>query len=245
MRNVLNHRSLSSPVRLLGNIFSLALSTALCASVTAQSGERTLVRVEEDWVALIAEPDSATASPQILNVISPTQSTSGVFGMVQVNHRGDPEFQGGGLQVQGWVGSSLSRSVQANKTAILSHRADNLRYTVTMEQAVNGIKFGLCNGRSRTWGYFANTAISVTVPSNSANLDGYTPEFSTANSNVNLGKHRVDALYITAIRLTYSDGETVTDDTDRVVHCYQLSVQDVPFSAYESNPDEYNVYITE
>ena len=245
MSNVLNHRSLSSPVRLLGNIFSLALSAALCASGTAQSGERTLVRVEEDWVALIAEPDSATSSPQILNVISPTQSTSGVFGMVQVNHRGDPEFQGGGLQVQGWVGSSLSSSVQAGKTAILSRQADNLRYTVTMEQAANGIKFGLCNGLSRTWGHFADTAITVTVPAGSVNLDGYTPEFSTANSNVNLGKHRVDALYITAIRLVYSDGQTVTDNTDRVVHIYKLSVEDVPLGAYEANPDDYNVYITE
>ena len=245
MKNVDILRSPLSPVRLLVNIFSLTLVASLCSSVQAQSGGRTLVRVEEDWVALIAEPDSATSSPQILNVISPTQSTSGVFGMVQVNHRGDPEFQGGGLQVQGWVGSSLSGSVQAGKTAILSRQADNLRYTVTMEQAANGIKFGLCNGRSRTWGRFADTEISVTVPADSVGLDGYTPEFSTANSDVNLGKHRVDVLYITAIRLMYGDGQTVTDNTDRVVHSYQLSVQDVPLGAYEANPDDYNVYITE
>jgi Flp pilus assembly protein TadG len=56
----------------------------------------------KDWLALIAETYAATSSPQIMNFISPLPSTSGVFGLVQVNHRGSPQFQGGGLQVQGW-----------------------------------------------------------------------------------------------------------------------------------------------
>lgn len=214
-------------------------------TVSAQSPGATLVRVEEDWVALIAEPDAATSSPQIMNFISPIQSTSGVFGLVQVNHRGDPEFKGGGLQVQGWVGSWLSGTAEATKYAILYRSSDNVRYTVAMEKVGSSIRFELLNGRSRTWGRFAQTPVSVTVAVDNPTLEYYSPEFSVANTNVNLGAHRVDILYLTATRFKYSDGTTVTDDTDRVIHRYQLSVQDVALDTYEQNIDDYNVDITE
>lgn len=239
----------------LSNLFcSTRISTAtLCfglslfagGTVCGQSPSATLVRVEEDWVALVAEPDTGISSPQIMNFISPIQSTSGVFGLVQVNHRGDPEFRSGGLQVQGWVGSWLSGSAQADKNAVLHRSGDNLRYTVAMERVDSGIRFELLNGRSRTWGRFARTPVSVTVAVDDPTLEYYSPEFSVANTNVNVGAHRVDVLYLTATRLRYSDGTILTDNTDRVIHRYQLSVQDVPLDVYEQNIDDYNTDITE
>ena len=223
----------------------LVLFLTLTDSADAQSTGRTIVRVEEDWVALIAEPDAEISSPQIMNFISPIQATSGIFGLVQVNHRGAPEFQAGGLQVQGWVGSSMSGSADANKTSKLDRSSDNLRYTVAMEKVNNGITFQLLNGRSRKWGRFAQTPVSVTVEVNEPSLEEYAPEFSVANTNVNVGAHRVNLLYLTATRFKYSDGATVTDNTDRVIHRYQLTVEDVSLVEYEQNPDDYNVEITE
>ena len=214
-------------------------------SAFAQSAGSTIVRVEEDWVALIGEPDAATSSPQIMNFISPIQSTSGIFGLVQVNHRGAPDFHGGGLQVQGWIGEWMSGSSDASKTQILSRSSDNLRYTVAMETVTQCIKFQLLNGRSRTWGRFAQTPVSVIVNVDEPSLDEYSPAFSVANTNVNLGAHRVELLYITATRMKFSDGQTVTDNTDRVVHRYQLNVEDIPLSAYEQDPDDYSTEITE
>lgn len=223
----------------------LSLFLTFTDAATAQTPGLTLVRVEEDWVALIGEPDTATSSPQIMNFISPIQSTEGVFGLVQVNHRGSPEFQDGGLQVQGWVGSSMSGSADASKSSKLYRNADNLRYTVAMEKVSNGIKFQLLNGSSRTWGRFAWTPVSVVVAVNEPSLEDYSPEFSVANTNVNLGAHRVELLYLTATRFKYSDDSTVTDNTDRVIHRYQLNVDDVPLTEYELNPDDYNIEITE
>jgi hypothetical protein len=217
----------------------------LADSASAQSTGRTLVRVEEDWVALIGEPDAATSSPQIMNFISPIQSTEGIFGLVQVNHRGAPDFQDGGLQVQGWVGLWLSGSSDATRYAKLNRNADNLRYTVAMEKVSNGIKFQLLNGRSRTWGRFAQTPVSVVVTVNEPSLEDYSPEFSVANTNVNLGAHRVEILYMTATRFRYSDDSTVTDNTDRVIHRYQLNVEDVSLTEYELNSEDYNIEITE
>lgn len=245
MNRLLPALNWSCCVRMVTLVQSISFGMLSAPSLFAQSTTATLVRVEEDWVALIAEPDAGTSSPQILNFISPLQSTSGVFGLVQVNHRGAPQFQGGGLQVQGWVGSWLSGATQDTKTAILYRNSDRLRYTVAMQVVSNGIRFELLNGRSRTWGRFAQTPVAVTVSVNNPTLEHYSPDFSVANSVVNLGAHRVDLLYLTTSRRIYSDGEVITDGTDRANHRYQLRVEDVSLTAYEQNPDEYNVDITE
>lgn len=235
---------INSSKQRMGFTLSLMLILSFSNSAAAQSSGTTLERVEEDWVALLAEPESATTSPQIMNFISPIQSTSGIFGLVQVNHRGAPDFSAGGLQVQGWVGSSLSSSVNATRTEVLSQNSDAVGYTVAMQKVSEGIRIELLNGRSRTWGRFATTPVSVTIPVNEPSLEDYSPDFSVANTTVNLGAHRIDLLYLTTTRHTYSDGVTVTDTTDRVIHRYQISVQDVSLTAYEANPEDYNIGIT-
>lgn len=215
------------------------------SGVTAEDGERRLIRVEEDWVALIAEPDPSTSSPQILNVISPTQSASEVFGLIQVNHRDQPTFNEGGLQVQVRRGSGLIGTAQSSRTATLSRSNDSLKYTVAMQLTETGIRFELLNGTSRTWGRFAQSPVTVTVTEDSPTLEHYTPEFSTENTCVNLGAHRVELLYMNTTRRTFDNGDVVTDTTDRVLHRYQLKVEDVLRAAYEENPDEYTMDITE
>lgn len=223
--------------------FLFSLSPGISAS--GQTSEKTLVRVEEDWVALISGPDTATSSPQILNFISPLQTTDGIFGLVQVNHRGTPDFNSGGLQVQGWIGNTLVGYGEDSRTSTLNRSSDNLRYTVAMEKTATGIRFQLLNGRSRTWGRFATTPVPVHVTVDEPSLKEYSPDFSVANTNVNLGAHRVDLLYMNAVRFQYSDGQTVTDATDRVIHRYQLNVGDVSLTDYEANPEDYNIDITE
>lgn len=228
---------------------SIALALAVVAGLSGSAGAgdpaTTLVRVEEDWVALVDEPDTAISSPQICCVISPTQDLEGAFGQIQINHRGYPSFQEGGIQVQGLFGESVSGTNNASRTARLYRTSDNLRFTVGMSQVTDGVQFEVKDVRSRTWGSFASSGIKVTVPTTETSLDAYSPEFSLENSMVNLGAHRIDILYITTIRKTFADGHTETDYTDRVSHRYQLEVDDVPVELYEANPDEYNTDITE
>jgi len=245
MRRFLSALNVNSRKQQVACTLFLTLLLTLADPAAAQSTGSTIVRVEEDWVAMIGEPDTAISSPQIINFISPIQSTEGIFGLVQVNHRGAPEFQAGGLQVQAWVSSWMSGSADAQKFAKLSRNTDNLRYTVAMEKVSNGIRFELLNGRSRTWGRFAQTPVSVVVTVDEPSLEEYSPEFSVANTNVNVGAHRVDLLYLTATRFKYSDDTIVTDNTDRVIHRYQLNVEDIPVAEYEANPDDYSVEITE
>ena len=237
--------SMRQPIRMIKLSIPLMLSISLADVALGQAPGSTLVRVEEDWVALISGPDTSTSSPQIMNFISPLKTADGIFGLVQVNHRGAPDFRSGGVQVQGWIGTSLVGYGEDTRSATLNRSSDNLRYTVAMEKTASGIKFQLLNGRSRTWGRFATTPVSVTVTVAEPSLNDYSPEFSVANTNVNLGAHRVDLLYMNTSRFTYSDGQTVTDTTDRVIHRYQLSVGDVSLTEYEANPEDYNIDITE
>lgn len=226
-------------------VLGLVVFLSAADSVFSQSPGSTVVRVEEDWVALISGPESSTSSPQIMNFISPIQSTEGVFGLVQLNHRGAPDFRNGGLQIQGWTGESLVGYMEDTRDAVLNRSSDNLRYTVAMEKTATGIKFQVLNGRSRTWGRFAQTPLTVTMTVNEPSLENYSPEFSVANTNVNHGAHRVELLYLDTSRRQYSDGVIITDTTDRVIHRYQTRVEDVPIAAYEVNPEDYNVGITE
>ena len=229
-------------------IFAMTTVITQCTFISQSFGQAenaTLVRVEEDWIALVGEPDSATSSPQILNVISPTSNLDGIFGMIQLNHRSEPSFQEGGQQVQGWVGTTCAGAASGTKTAILYRTSDSIRYTVAMAQVPQGIRFELLNGRSRTWGRFCSTPITLIVPATDNSIASYSADNSVSNTTVALGAHRLSALYITTTRKTYSDGTVITDGTDRFVHRYQLSVDDVPPETYEANPEEYEVDITE
>jgi hypothetical protein len=232
-------------VRCLSAIARCAMLICLLSQTASAQSSPTLVRVEEDWILLVDEPDSALASPQILNVISPKQNLDGIFGMVQLNHRSDPNFYAGGQQVQTWVGPSLMGYASGTKTAVLNRTADRITYTVSMEQVSTGIRFQLKNGRSRTWGRFAWTPVSVTVPTTEKDLSAYTPEFSTTNTTVVLGAHRITSFYIDTTRKVHSDGSIVTDTTDRFTHRYQLSIEDVAIEEYQANPEDYEVDIAE
>lgn len=226
----------------------LIAAVVQCVSMSecpGQSESATLVRVEEDWIAMVGEPDAATSSPQILNVIAPSDNQEGIFGMIQLNHRSEPIFLEGGQQVQGWVGATPAGAASGTKTAILHRTFDNIRYTVAMEKVPQGIRFELLNGRSRTWGRFCTIPVTLTVPTSSNSIDNYNTDNSVASTTVALGAHRLTALYITATRMTYSDGTVITDGTDRFVHRYQMSVDDVPPEMYEQNPEDYEVDITE
>lgn len=245
----LSHMMLSSAGRIsLITVRVLTVSVGLSLTTTmiiAEEPERQLIRVEEDWVALVAQPDPSTSSPQILNVISPTQSTSGIFGLIQVNHRDQPTFYEGGLQVQARRDSEFIAAAQARRTSVLSRSNDSLRYTVGMQLTETGIRFELLNGSSRTWGKFAETPVSVSVAASGLTLEDYSPEFSAENSCVNLGAHRIELLYLNTTRRIFDDGEVVTDTSNRVLHRYQLKVEDVSLSAYEQNPEDYTMDITD
>ncbi|MCA9065411.1 MAG: hypothetical protein KDA96_20225 [Planctomycetaceae bacterium] len=225
------------------SVFAVAASSEVLPAQEAPAP--TVVRVEEDWVALIRNPDQGTSAPQIANVISPNRSTSGAFGILELNHNSFPRFREGGLQIQAWNGPNASGALASEKSARLHLQNDRVEYTVGMETTESGYRFGLLKGRSRSWGQVCSSPVWVSLEADNPTLTGYSPEFSVANTNVNVGAHRVEILYLRQTRYVYSDGSTVTDDTMRVLHRFQELVQDVSIEDYDQNPSFYNIEITE
>ncbi len=167
------------------------------------------------------------------------------FGMVELNHASFANFQEGGLQVQSWLGETMTGVAYSTETRKLSHDYDRLQYTVAMEREGSLLKFELPDGRSQTWGRFARHGISTSVTVANPSLDNYSPDYSVANTNVNVGAHRVDVLYLRETRYLYSDDSVVTDNTMRVIHRYAQLVQFVSIEEYDSNTEYYNIDITE
>jgi len=205
----------------------------------------TINRVEEDWVAYIRNPDSSVGAPQIANVISPIPSTTGAFGMVELNHRSQPAFQGGGYQVQSWIGEHNNAVVFSEETNLLIRDYDKLEYTVGIQLSGEKLEFFLKNGRSRTWGRFASNGIHADVPADGVTLAGYDPQFSVDNTTINVGSHRVELLYQRETRYFLSDGSQLTDATPRVIHRFKELIQYVSLQDYEQNESYYNIEITE
>ncbi|MEO2015769.1 MAG: hypothetical protein ABGZ53_15515 [Fuerstiella sp.] len=229
-------------------LFCLALLTfsigSIAAAVDLPAGT-TNTRVEEDWVAYIRNPDDSVGAPQIANVISPIPSTSGAFGMVELNHRSQPTFQDGGYQVQSWIGEYNNSVVFSEETNLLIRDYDKLEYTVGIELSGDNLEFFLKDGKSRTWGRFARDGIHADTPADGVTLADYDPQFSVDNTTINVGSHRVELLYQRETRYYSSDGLELTDSTPRVIHRFSDLIQYVSLEDYEQNEAYYNIEITE
>lgn len=225
---------------------------SICGDALAQEEATTepafdptaIVRVEEDWIAYIRNPDQTVGAPQIVNVISANQSTDGVFGMVELNHQSKPQFRSGGFQVQTWIGETNHAMVFSEEVGALRNSYDKMTYTVGLSLSSDEFQVSISNGRSRTWGKFARTPLVATAPRGSLTMADYSPQFSVDNTTVNVGAHRVELIYQQRVRYYSADGLVHTDETPRVIHRYQEVVQYVSLEDYEQNLSEFNIDIT-
>jgi hypothetical protein len=185
---------------------------------SAQSGNQ-VVRVEEDWEVVVGTPDSTTSGPQITCAISPLGNLGGKHCLFMVNHRTHPSFSAGGTQLQVWNGESLFATDKHPNTALLSTAGETVKWTMKMSLVGGQLIFDVDDGVSTTWDNFgANGLLWEAVESDLANLNGYSPAVSVANSGVNFASNRVQSLVLKKVRLVLSTGEVLEDNTARVVH---------------------------
>ena len=126
----------------------------------------------------------------------------------------------------------------------------NIRYldgiqVCDLETNGTQLRFTLKNGRSRSWGKFAETGLSAVAPAIGSDLRNYRPEFSAARTTVNVGAHRAELVYLKETRFYSSEGLIREDLTPRVLHRYLDLVQFVSLDEYIANAESYNIEITE
>ncbi len=193
-------------------IFSSCLATvAACItlglSTTKSAAAEPWVKVEEDWVLRLNEPDSETNSPQLTVYLTPNSNEPLSYFQVQLNHAADRDFLGGGFRV-----AAISNDVSVDQ-ALSSTRAaftkdgDEIRWTSVMVVTDTEILFAIKNGTSQAWGDFGGPDYLVRMNADQTNdFSQYAPQFSINNLDIGLGRNRVQSLKLQRVRAFREDG---------------------------------------
>ena len=127
---MIRHRTTPSKVWIL---IVLVFCSWQCASLPQQSHSYangptpSVMRVEEDWELIVANPDANSTAPQVTTTLSPTGSSQTLLGAFDLNHRSRPDFQPGGLQVQIWNGDYPVTSQASACECVMSSNGDTVR----------------------------------------------------------------------------------------------------------------------
>jgi len=195
----------------------VAIPVVLCSvlEVRAQSTEP-VVRVEEDWVMVLNQPANNVVSPHFFTVMSPDPYLESNYAQVAWNHREQPNYSSGGLQLHSCSGEKIVRyrSVGVQE---LSTTAETVTWTQVLETDGMAVRFAIVNGQSTTWGTFGKD-MTIDMDGSLSSLDSYNPEVSRANSVVTFGANRVDVMKIVEVRKYGASGLLTVDTTERVVH---------------------------
>lgn len=175
----------------------------------AESHEKSppIVRIEEDWELALGAPDTGAESPQIRCVISPTRDLRSLHAVLTLNHRTEPIYESGGMQLQVWDGENPQASKSAGTTALLSHEGEVVRWTQVMRISDDKLVFEVVDGRSKSWGRFGFPGrLKLTAPTVRTDLSKYHPRVSWKYSEVEFGENRVKDFVLREVRAYGPDG---------------------------------------
>ena len=174
-----------------------------------------VVRVEEDWILIVNQPDQNVAAPQLSSQMA-QDGTGSIFCNLHLNSRDFPKYGAGGLQVQIWSGRSNVASKTWDTSAVMNTPNEVVTWTQYLDVNKGPMTFGISAASSETWGDFSGQQIGV--PTNVVSLDNYTVDYSVANSGITFGANRVSYLAVAAVRIYYQDGSVQTDSIERIVY---------------------------
>ncbi|MEX2175148.1 MAG: hypothetical protein WD872_12370 [Pirellulaceae bacterium] len=180
-------------------------------------GQSNIWQVEEDWELVLAEPDAATAGPQVTCTISPVGNIAGQHATFEVNYQTAPAFSAGGVHLHVWNHESRLSTVSRNSSVVLSTAGETIRWKVIMSVSDGNLTVDIDNGTSSTWGGFGDGQL-ISVATSLTNLDQYSPAVSVEHSGVGFASNRVQSLKITKIKTKRTGGQVTEDNTIRVVH---------------------------
>lgn len=201
------------------NFFLASLCLGLLAGFARTAEAQNVVKVEEDWELVVAEPDIPSVGPQITTAMSPYNSLNDTYFTLEINHRSVPSFEPGGIHLHLWNGDSRIATYSRTDQSVMNTPNEVVRWTQVLEAANNRLKFEIKDGTSTTWllfGFTGQVKVDRSWPPGHVNF--YTPSVSVQQSGVGYAKNRVTSLKILRIRLYLSDGEVLHDNNVRVVY---------------------------
>lgn len=177
-----------------------------------------VVQVEEDWELVLGEPDAVMVGPQVTTTMSPVGNLDGVYFTFEINHRSAPWWTPGGLTIHQWMGESRVQSFDRSDRSVMQTSGETVAWTQILSVDGNHLTFQIKNGTSTTWGAFGYSNWFKLRTNWGGDLNGYSPDLSVAHSGAAFAGNRVQLLRIKEVRLTLSNGQTLTDSTPRIAH---------------------------
>ena len=166
------------PLLPFASMFLLAGGLMTVVQAPCLASSPTIVRVEEDWELVVAIPDANSTAPQVTTLLSPSGSGSNFVGAFELNHRSQPDFQPGGLQVQLWDTDIVVASQTGSHEGVMSTSSDTVEWTQSLTLFEGQLFFEVTDGTSSTWGTFgAPGELQVSTATSLSNLNSYSPVF--------------------------------------------------------------------
>jgi hypothetical protein len=191
----------------------------LAAAESSPAQGTPVIRIEEDWLVEIAEPDPEGNAPQIVTATSSTEQLEDVHAVFELNHASLPTYSAGGMQLQVWSGELLVDLRPSTEVGVLATNGEVITWTMKMSVGNGRIRFDVDDGDSTTWNNFGHQGQTIsTLPTSQTDLGRYRPETSVAHSYVGFASHRVRRYVLSEVRYYSADGLLSTDTTERVVH---------------------------
>lgn len=169
-----------------------------------------VIKVDETWEVTLNTPSANDGAPQLTFLISPTASSSGLYGILAFNQR---DGAVGGLQLQLWQGETLLTESTFANTSTLSTNGEIIRWTTEIEVKDGAFSVSIKNLTSTTWGNFDTDEVALTAstPTTISSLNAYDPNVSIANTGIDFGSTRVAKLSLKQVK-------TVTEDNKATEH---------------------------
>lgn len=180
-----------------------------------------IIKIEQDWMLDIADPDPIADCPQIVTVFGAADPRYYTHAVFELNHGTQPYYSEGGMQLQVWRGDVLRGYKWQHAPAELNAAIERLTYTTVMELADGKQMLYVKDGHSITWGDFGDSETSslrIELSSYRNNYNDWDRWSSIRHSRVTYGTNRVNKYVRTAIRYYTEDGLHHTDTSDDYVH---------------------------
>ncbi|MEO6807839.1 MAG: hypothetical protein ABI353_01820 [Isosphaeraceae bacterium] len=206
-------------MRYLTQALILAVMALSPMAGVARAQSPIIDRVEEDWELVIEQPDTVGAGPQITTTMSPQGDNSLSCVAFNLNYRGTPTFQAGGLEVQVWINqirqaSSCSQSMQSMNTP-----GETITWTQRMALSSGGVAFDVLNGASTTWGKFGQGSnLNIVYNGSTGSPMQYSPDVSVKNSGVGWQSNHVTSMTLKQVRYYANNMLVRTDDAARPIN---------------------------
>lgn len=196
----------------------VSLAVGLCLVSQVWSADNRIIRVEEEWELVIGTPDLASNSPQVVCAMTPFAQLDSLYMTFEINHRSDPDYVAGGLNMLVWHGEQHLGTRTSPDTHAMATTGETVRWTQAMDVRYGYLMFEVIHGESITWGGFgAVGCLRASVAVSLSDLSGYAPNISVRHSGVTFASSCVSKLTLKCVRYYRADGTVQVDATPRVV----------------------------